>query len=56
MGPNAGELVKGADGRFYIVMGRPGEYELYVCALRHVGRYKRKWEAINAAHDGRDVA
>ena len=48
MGPNSGELVKGADGRFYIVTGRPGLYELFACRLDHVGSFKRKWEAVAA--------
>ena len=48
MGTNHGELVKGADGSFYIVIGKPGEYELFRCATQHVGSFKRKWEAVAA--------
>ncbi len=55
MGPNRGELVKGADGRFYIVEGQPGAYELFVCRLDHVGSFKRKWEAVAVASSGADT-
>jgi hypothetical protein len=55
MGPNQGELVRGADGRFYIITGKPGAYELFVARLDHVGTFKRKWEAVEKAEDGADT-
>lgn len=43
------QLVEGHDGPYVTISNPDGSYELHRCRLDHVGQFRRKWQAINAA-------